>query len=201
MTENLHDLLKQDNPTALPRIERALISQDDLSADQEAVLGALSWQRCTSGAAGLLAFAAFVRITVITSGRANARILPKAVIDTKWSEQQKGDLIAGSTNSFIAKLVERRMRYVMLVKVSGKETQTFVAALVSQVQYLLREPRRTLTWDCGKELADHESLNAGHRSRHLLLRAPQSLATPHQRKHKQAPAPVLSERYRLLHRQ
>jgi hypothetical protein len=147
------------------------------------------------------AFAAFVRITVITSGRANARILPKAVIDTKWSEQQKGDLIAGSTNSFIAKLVERRMRYVMLVKVSGKETQTFVAALVSQVQYLLREPRRALTWDCGKELADHESLNAGHRSRHLLLRAPQSLATPHQRKHKQAPAPVLPERYRLLHRQ
>lgn len=54
MTENLHDLLKQDNPTALPRIERALISQDDLSADQEAVLGALIWQRCTSGAAGLL---------------------------------------------------------------------------------------------------------------------------------------------------
>jgi len=54
MSENLNDLLQKDDPTALPRIERALLSQDDLSADQEAVLGALVWQRCTSGAAGLL---------------------------------------------------------------------------------------------------------------------------------------------------
>jgi hypothetical protein len=54
MASNLHDLLALDNPTALPRIERALRSQDELSADQEAVLGALVWQRCTSGPAGLL---------------------------------------------------------------------------------------------------------------------------------------------------
>jgi hypothetical protein len=54
MSDNLHDLLQQDEPNALPRIERALRSQDDLSADQEAVLGALVWQRCTSGSAGLL---------------------------------------------------------------------------------------------------------------------------------------------------
>ena len=54
MASNLHDLLALDNPTALPRIERALRSQGELSADQEAVLGALVWQRCTSGTAGLL---------------------------------------------------------------------------------------------------------------------------------------------------
>ena len=54
MSNKLHDLLHQDEPTALPRIERALRSQDDLTADQETVLGALVWQRCTSGAAGLL---------------------------------------------------------------------------------------------------------------------------------------------------
>ncbi|WP_146204919.1 hypothetical protein [Jannaschia seohaensis] len=54
MPQNLHDLLQQDEPSALPRIERALLSQDDLSADQEAVLSALVWQRCTGGAAGLL---------------------------------------------------------------------------------------------------------------------------------------------------
>ena len=54
MSDTLHDLLQQDEPTALPRIERALQSQDDLSADQAAVLGALVWERCTSGAAGLL---------------------------------------------------------------------------------------------------------------------------------------------------
>ena len=42
MGEKLHDLLNQDNPIALPRIEKALLAQDDLSTDQEAVLGALS---------------------------------------------------------------------------------------------------------------------------------------------------------------
>ena len=59
---------------------------------------------------------------------------------------------------FIATLVERRTRYVMLAKVSGKETETVVAALARQVQHLPRELRRTLTWDRGKEMANHKSL-------------------------------------------
>jgi hypothetical protein len=54
MPEKLHDLLGQDSPTALSRIKKAFLSQDDLSADQEAVLGAFVWQRCTSGPSGLL---------------------------------------------------------------------------------------------------------------------------------------------------
>ena len=47
----------------------------------------------------------------------------------------------------------------MLAKVSGKETQTVVAALAAQVQHLPRELRLSLTWDRGKELADHKSLS------------------------------------------
>ena len=73
-------------------------------------------------------------------------------------DTREGDLIAGSKNNFIATLVERRARYVMLVKVSGKETQTVAAALAAQVQHLPRELRLWLTWDRGKELADHKSL-------------------------------------------
>ena len=42
---------------------------------------------------------------------------------------------------------------------SGKETQTVVAALAAQVQHLPRELRLSLTWDRGKELADHKSLS------------------------------------------
>ena len=41
---------------------------------------------------------------------------------------------------------------------SGKETQTVVAALAAQVQHLPRELRLSLTWDRGKELADHKQL-------------------------------------------
>ena len=83
---------------------------------------------------------------------------PAAVEDRAIPGHWEGDLIAGSKNSFIATLVERRTRYVMLAKVGGKETQTVVAALTAQVQHLPRELRQTLTWDRGKELADHKSL-------------------------------------------
>lgn len=54
MSERLHELLQQDEPTALAQIERALASQTDRTADQEAVLNALIWRRCTNGAAGFL---------------------------------------------------------------------------------------------------------------------------------------------------
>lgn len=54
MANNLNALLLLESPTALLRIEQALRSQDELSPDQEAVLGALIWLRCTSGSAGLL---------------------------------------------------------------------------------------------------------------------------------------------------
>src|SRR5210317_845946 len=84
---------------------------------------------------------------------------PAAVEDRAIPGHWEGDLIAGSKNSFIATLVERRTRYVMLAKVGGKETQTVVAALAAQVQHLPRELRLSLTWDRGKELADHKSLS------------------------------------------
>jgi IS30 family transposase len=83
---------------------------------------------------------------------------PAAVEERAIPGHWEGDLIAGSKNSFIATLVERRTRYVMLAKVSGKETQTVVTALAAQVQHLPRELRLSLTWDRGKELADHKSL-------------------------------------------
>jgi IS30 family transposase len=40
----------------------------------------------------------------------------------------EGDLLAGAKNSYVATLVERHSRFLMLVKVSGKETEAVVAA-------------------------------------------------------------------------
>lgn len=54
MSERLHDLLEQDQPSALSQVERALAAQESLTCDQDAVLGALIWRRCTGGTAGLL---------------------------------------------------------------------------------------------------------------------------------------------------
>ena len=70
----------------------------------------------------------------------------------------EGDLIGGSGNSYVATLVERHSRYVMLVKVANKDTESVVSALIKQSQRLPSELYRSLTWDRGKELADHPRL-------------------------------------------
>src|SRR4249920_1770207 len=68
----------------------------------------------------------------------------------------EGDLLFGSKNGQIATLVERQTRYVMLVKVGGKDTQTVINALVKSARRLPQELYKTLTWDRGKEMADHK---------------------------------------------
>jgi IS30 family transposase len=65
------------------------------------------------------------------------------------------DLLCGNGNSQIATLVERSTRYVMLVKVDRKDTQTVVDALIRTARKLPNELYKSLTWDRGKELADH----------------------------------------------
>jgi len=67
-----------------------------------------------------------------------------------------GDLLFGSANSQIATLVERQTRYLMLIKIARKDTATVIDALIEQAHKLPRELYKSLTWDRGKELADHE---------------------------------------------
>jgi len=80
---------------------------------------------------------------------------PASVEDRAVPGHWEGDLIAGSRNSYIATLVERHSRYVMLAKVPNKDTQSVVSALIKQAHKLPRELYKSLTWDRGKELADH----------------------------------------------
>ena len=87
---------------------------------------------------------------------ASIRERPASVEDRAVPGHWEGDLIAGSNNTFIATLVERHTRYVMLAKVKGKDTETVVTALIKQSKKLPRELYKSLTWDQGKELADHQ---------------------------------------------
>ena len=80
---------------------------------------------------------------------------PAAVEDRAVPGHWEGDLLAGSKNSYIATLVERHTRYVMLAKVANKDTQTVVSALIKQAKKLPDELYKSLTWDRGKELTDH----------------------------------------------
>uniref|UniRef100_UPI00272CF23F IS30 family transposase n=1 Tax=Sulfitobacter sp. TaxID=1903071 RepID=UPI00272CF23F len=81
---------------------------------------------------------------------------PAFVEDRAVPGHWEGDLIAGSKNSFIATLVERHSRYVMLMKVQNKDTESVVAALIKQSKKLPQELYKSLTWDRGKELAGHQ---------------------------------------------
>ena len=81
---------------------------------------------------------------------------PASVEDRSVPGHWEGDLIAGSKNSHIATLVERHTRYVMLVKVTSKDTQTVVFALTRHAKKLPTELYKSLTWDRGKELAAHQ---------------------------------------------
>ena len=80
---------------------------------------------------------------------------PASAEDRAVPGHWEGDLLCGSNNSFIVTLVERHSRYVMLAKVPNRETQTVVNALIRQAQKLPDELYKSLTWDRGKELADH----------------------------------------------
>ena len=80
---------------------------------------------------------------------------PAAVEDRAVPGHWEGDLLSGPNNSYIATLVERHTRYVMLAKVTGKDTQTVVSALIKQAKKLPKELYKSLTWDRGKELTDH----------------------------------------------
>jgi len=68
----------------------------------------------------------------------------------------EGDLLCGTQSSQIATLVERQTRYVMLVKVGGKDTETVINALIKHAHKLPQELYKSLTWDRGKEMADHK---------------------------------------------
>jgi IS30 family transposase len=69
----------------------------------------------------------------------------------------EGDLLSGSHNTHVATLVERSSRFVMLVRVSGKDTETVVAALSEQIRRLPKAMIDTLTWDRGPEMAAHKN--------------------------------------------
>ena len=81
---------------------------------------------------------------------------PAFVEDRAVPGHWEGDLLCGSKNSNIVTLVERHSRYVMLAKVPSRDTQTVITALIKQARKLPDELYKSLTWDRGKELADHQ---------------------------------------------
>ena len=104
----------------------------------------------------------------------------------------EGDLLAGSKNSYVATLVERHTRYVMLAKVPNKDTQTVVSALIKQAKKLPSELYKSLTWDRGKELTDHRRFTLATNI-DVYFCDPQSPWSGEKLQHQWSAATVLSE--------
>ena len=81
---------------------------------------------------------------------------PASVEDRAVPGHWEGDLVFGNRNSQIATLVERQTRYVMLVKLDGKDSQTVVNALIKNARKLPQELYKSLTWDRGTEMHAHK---------------------------------------------
>lgn len=81
---------------------------------------------------------------------------PASAEDRAVPGHWEGDLLCGSNNSQIATLVERQTRYVMLVKVASKDTETVINALIRHAHKLPQELYKSLTWDRGSEMAGHK---------------------------------------------
>lgn len=80
---------------------------------------------------------------------------PAAAEDRAIPGHWEGDLIEGSNNSCIATLVERHSRYVMLLKLDNKKSETVTSALIRQSKQLPDELYKSLTWDRGTEMRAH----------------------------------------------
>ena len=81
---------------------------------------------------------------------------PAEVEDRAVPGHWEGDLLCGDLNSQIATLVERNTRYVMLVKVARKDTETVINALIKHARKLPQELYKSLTWDRGSEMSAHQ---------------------------------------------
>lgn len=81
---------------------------------------------------------------------------PAEVEDRAVPGHWEGDLLVGSKHTKIATLVERKTRYLMLVKMPADDSKSIVDALARAVQKLPSELRRSLTWDRGSEMHEHK---------------------------------------------
>jgi IS30 family transposase len=82
---------------------------------------------------------------------------PAEVRDRAVPGHWEGDLLEGARGTFIATLVERQSRYVLLVRLPSKDTHTVTRAIARRIRRLPLGLMKSLTWDRGGEFATHRA--------------------------------------------
>jgi IS30 family transposase len=81
---------------------------------------------------------------------------PAEAADRSVPGHWEGDLLLGRGNSAIATLVERSSRLALLVRLAnGRSSEPVLTALADRIATLPDQLLRSLTWDQGKEMAQH----------------------------------------------
>ena len=81
---------------------------------------------------------------------------PAEVADRAVPGHWEGDLIFGRKMTAIGTLVERHSRYVILLKLpNGHGAEAVRKAMTKRILTLPAQLRRSITWDQGKEMAEH----------------------------------------------
>lgn len=97
------------------------------------------------------------------------RIREPTYIDERPAEVQgravpghwEGDCVVGKDGkTAVATLVERTSRFLILVPLTGRDSLTVGQAIIAATGGLPAQIRRSLTWDCGSEMARHAEITA-----------------------------------------
>jgi IS30 family transposase len=82
---------------------------------------------------------------------------PPSATDRAVPGHWEGDLLVGGKGSQIATLVERQSRFVLLARIPRRDSATVLRVLARRIQRLPAVLKQSLTWDRGKEMAQHKA--------------------------------------------
>lgn len=119
----------------------------------------------------------------IIRGMVSITARPAEVVDRKVPSHWEGDLVMGTRPSAVATLVERTSRYTAIVALpDGIKAEQVTPHLTRSLLGIPPQLRRTLVWDRGREMAEHQAITA-ETGMPIYLCKPRSPWQRHQREH------------------